>query len=193
MESTDSQILRDIPEAFETERLLVRVPRPGDGSVLNAAVRESWQDLQTWMPWANGEVPSVAQSETYSRQAYLKYLGREDLPLFIFRKADNVFVGASGMHRINWRVPRVEIGYWVRTSMRGQGYITETVRGIVEFAQAELGVKRVEIRCDRRNERSIAVARRAGFELDAELVNHDRDHVTGALRTTLIFSLTFPD
>ena len=34
-------ILLDFPESFETERLLIRCPLPGDGHELHAAVRES--------------------------------------------------------------------------------------------------------------------------------------------------------
>ena len=44
-------ILKDFPERFETERLLIRSPMPGDGSELYAAVRESMDELLPWMPW----------------------------------------------------------------------------------------------------------------------------------------------
>ncbi len=36
---------RGFPDAFETERLLIRSPMPGDGPELYAAVRESMEDL----------------------------------------------------------------------------------------------------------------------------------------------------
>jgi Acetyltransferase (GNAT) domain len=38
-------ILMDFPESFETERLLIRSPLPGDGPELHAAVRESIEEL----------------------------------------------------------------------------------------------------------------------------------------------------
>jgi RimJ/RimL family protein N-acetyltransferase len=83
-------------------------------------------------------------------------------------------------------VRRFEIGYWVRRRFAGQGYITEAVRGITRFAFETLAARRVEIHCDARNERSQAVARRAGYELEATL----RKHMLapdGELRDTLIF------
>jgi len=61
-------ILLDIPESFETERLLIRVPRPGDGLAFNAAILESFDDLQPWMPWAK-ERPSIEKTEENSRKA----------------------------------------------------------------------------------------------------------------------------
>ena len=42
-------ILMDFPESFETERLLIRSPLPGDGRELYAAVRESIEELTPWM------------------------------------------------------------------------------------------------------------------------------------------------
>ena len=34
-------LLLDIPEAFETNRLLIRCPQSGDGQVINRAIVES--------------------------------------------------------------------------------------------------------------------------------------------------------
>lgn len=186
-------ILRDFPDEFETERLLVRTPRAGDGPKLRAAVKDSWRELKQWMPWASGDLPDEVYYEARVREAEAKFLLREDLMLLLFEKGSNTIVGSSGLHRINWSVPRFEIGYWVRTPYGGQAYITEAVRGIAAFAFDTLGARRVEIRCDSRNERSAAVARRAGFELEATLRNEDRHHVTGSLRDTLIFARTAPD
>lgn len=181
-------VLRDFPEEIETERLLIRAPRRGDGAEVRSAVAESLDELRQWMPWASGDLPDEAQYEVRVREGRAKFLLREDLWLLLFLKGTNVLVGCSGLHRINWDVPRFEIGYWVRTSYAGQGYITEAVKGITHFAFKSLGARRVEIRCDALNERSAAVARRAGFELEATLYNEDRHHLTGDLRNTLIFA-----
>jgi RimJ/RimL family protein N-acetyltransferase len=97
-------------------------------------------------------------------------------------------VGGSGLHRIDWSVPRFEIGYWVRTPFAGQGYISEAVRGITTFAFDTLGARRVEIHCDDRNTRSATVASRTGFALEGVLRNQRRNHLSGELRNTMIFA-----
>jgi RimJ/RimL family protein N-acetyltransferase len=174
------------PDHFETDRLLIRAPQPNDGRAVNDAVRESIDELRPWMPWAQ-VVPSVGETETYVREAALRFRNHEDLPLLLFRTSDGLFVGGSGMHRIDWDVPRFEIGYWVRTSLSGQGYITEAVLGITAFAFEQLEAIRLEIRCDARNQRSAAVAERAGFTLEARLRKESRA-LDGSLRDTLIFA-----
>jgi RimJ/RimL family protein N-acetyltransferase len=180
-------LMRDFPDRFETERLTIRAPRPGDGPELNAALRDSWLELQPWMAFAAGEPPTVEESEANVREAHVRFLMRKDLRLSLFLKGTETLVGSSGLHRINWKVPKFEIGYWVRTPYGGRGYITEAVQGIAAFALAELGAVRLEIRCDKLNERSAAVARRAGFSLEATLRHDDRNPVTGKLRDTLLF------
>ena len=72
------------------------------------------------MPWAR-EVPSVEDSEAYSRQAQAALLTRTDLTLRKLRHSDGLMVGLIGLHPRNWDVPSFEIGYWCRTSLCGQG------------------------------------------------------------------------
>lgn len=176
----------NFPDHFETERLLIRAPLPNDGRAVNAAISESLAELRPWMGWAQ-TAQSVAETETWVREAALRFRTHEDLPLLLFRKSDDLFVGGSGLHNIDWEVPRFEIGYWVRTSLSRQGYITEAVNGIVAFAFDTLNAIRLEIRCDARNGRSAAVAERVGFTREARLRCHSRAP-DGKLRDTLVFA-----
>jgi len=178
-------ILFDFPDSFETARLTIRSPVPGDGAEVQAAVAETIDDLRPWMSWAD-HVPTVDEEEELVRRARARFLTREDLWLLLFLKGTHTLVGGSGLHRIDWSVPSFEIGYWVRRRFAGHGYITEAVRGITRFSFETLGARRVEIRCDTRNERSRRVAERAGFELEAALRNHAMTP-TGELRDTLIY------
>lgn len=182
-----NDILRDIPDSFDSERLTLRSPRPGDGATVNAAVLDSLHELRPWMVWAQ-QTPAVEDNERYAREAHIRFLKREDLSLLLFLKGTNTMVGSSGLHGINWAVPKFEIGYWVRTPYASQGYITEAVAAITAFAFTTLAAHRVEIRCDAKNERSAAVARRSGFTLEGTLCCEDRCSMTNELRDTLVFA-----
>ena len=179
-------ILRDFPEAFETERLQIRSPMPGDGRELHAAVRESMAELLPWVPWPK-EHGTVKDSESSARLARVRFLERSELRMHLYLKGSGTLVGSSGLQGIDWEVPKFEIGYWCRTRFSGQGYTTEAVRGIAAFAFDTLGAKRVEIRCDPLNRPSARVAERAGFRLEGELRN-DALGTDGTLRNTLVFS-----
>jgi ribosomal-protein-serine acetyltransferase len=182
--SGSDPVLRDFPDRFESERLVIRAPRPGDGAAAYEAIVESLQELRAWMPWAHDQ-QSAELSEAYARRAHAEFLARRDLALFLFLR-DGTFVGGSGLHRIDWSVPRFEIGYWVRTTLTGRGFATEATRRIADFAFDELGAERVEIWCDAANERSAAVARRAGFAEELRMARSRRD-IAGRLADSLCF------
>lgn len=175
-----------VPEQLESERLVIRAPRPGDGAELNAAIRESFEDLSRWMPWAD-HVPDVAETEANVRLAHERYRANTDFRLHLFLKGTGTLIGSSGLHKIDWSVPKFEIGYWVRSSYSREGYITEAVNAIAEFAFRELGAHRVGICMDSLNTRSRMVAERAGFEYEGTLRNDDRQ-ADGQLRDTLVYS-----
>jgi RimJ/RimL family protein N-acetyltransferase len=179
-------LLIDIPEEIETERLIVRIARPGEGAAVNEAIHESFAELQPWMPWAQ-TCPTPDETEAHGRRAHARFHAREDLTYRGWLKDTRRFVVATGLHRFDWSVPRFEIGYWVRTSLAGQGFACEAVGAMSRLAFDTLGAKRIEIRCDARNERSWRVAERCGFELEGTL-RCDSRGVDGSIRDTRVYS-----
>jgi RimJ/RimL family protein N-acetyltransferase len=164
-------ILLEFPEEFETERLFIRKPLPGDGRAVYEAVQASLNELKRWMPWAH-KTQTVVDMEANMRDAHAKFLTREDLRLHLYKKDTGEFIGSSGLHRIKWEIPRFEIGYWIETPHQDKWYMTEATEAITNFAFKELNAKRVEIRCDYNNIRSKAIPERLGFTLDGILKNY---------------------
>jgi len=177
----------DFPEEFTTERLLIRIPRPGDGQAVYQAIRSSMKDLRPWMPFVRKE-QTEEEVELNIRQAHINFLKRDDLRLLVFLKETGELVASSGLHRINWSVPKFEIGYWIDSRFSGQGFMSEAVEGITEFAFQELKARRVEIRCDAKNVKSRAIPERLGFTLEATLINDDVSVDGKELRDTCIYS-----
>ncbi|MFW7379719.1 MAG: GNAT family N-acetyltransferase [Oligoflexus sp.] len=178
--------LIDMPMPILTKRLRIEPAKPGDGPAYNKAVCDNFAHLSAWMIWAK-EKPSLESSEALARSSYAKCILREELMLALWDRKTGQLVGSSGMHNIDWQVPRFEIGYWLTQRAQGKGLMSEAVNAITRYAFAELGAKRVEIRCDIENHRSAAVARRLGFQLEGVLRNHERNS-HGKLRDTVVFS-----
>lgn len=99
------------PEQIETERLVIRVKRPGDGLVFNTAICESLGRLSPWLAWVTPP-PTPEQSEASCRRAYTRFLLNEDLSVFLLDKESGSLVGGSGLHEPNWELRCFEIGYW---------------------------------------------------------------------------------
>ena len=181
-------LLVDVPEELQTARLLLRPPRAGDGPMVNEAVVESIESLRPWMPWAD-PTPTVEKSEIWCRDGRAAFLARVRLPWIMLDRQSGAFVGSTGMPRLDWKVPRFEIGYWVRRRCEGRGFVTEAVAEMTRFAFGTLGAKRVEIRAADDNVRSWRVPERLGFRLEGVLRNEERAP-EGTLRDTRVYAVT---
>jgi RimJ/RimL family protein N-acetyltransferase len=182
-------ILREFPEEFTTDRLLIRKPLPGDGKAVYEAIQASLNELKPWMPWAHMN-QTEQDVEANIRDSFAKFITREDLRLHLLDKVTGEFIGSSGLHRINWDIPKFEIGYWIDTRHSGKGYITEAAEAITSFAFTELHAKRVEIRCDSTNTRSRAIPEKLGFTLEGILKNDSLTVGTKKPRDTCVFAKT---
>ncbi|MEO7336946.1 MAG: GNAT family protein [Caldimonas sp.] len=183
-------VMIDVPERIESDRLVLRCPRAGDGAALNAAVCASLDVLRPWVTWSKHE-PSIDDSEAYCRRQHGRYLLREDLTLLLYEKGsegpEGPVLGAAGLHRIDWTLRTFEIGYWRRTGLDDLGIVTEAVRAISRMAFDDLQARRVEIRMDDTNERSWKVAERAGFTLEGVL-RLDSNNPAGEARSTRVYA-----
>ena len=120
------------------------------------------------------------------------FLCREDITLRLIHKATGKILGSSGLHPRDWAIPKFEIGYWGRKQFQGQGYITEAVKGILRLGFETVGARRIEIRCDSINRRSIGVAERVGMKKEGELRNNSLG-TDGTPRNLVVFALTEGD
>jgi ribosomal-protein-serine acetyltransferase len=105
-------MMMDFPTEIYTDRLLIRIPLPGDGKKVYEAVEASINELIPWLPFAQKEQSEI-KTEIGIRNAHAKFLTREDLRLLIFLKDNKQFIGSSGLHNPNWDIPKFEIGYWI--------------------------------------------------------------------------------
>jgi ribosomal-protein-alanine N-acetyltransferase len=182
-------IFLEMPVPIRTPRLLIRHTKPGDGPEINRAIRDSFNDLTKWMPWAE-KMPTPEDSEMFARQSYAKWHLREDFTLPIFDCSGKTQFGGTGLHRMNWSIPCFEIGYWVRSTETGKGYITEAVNAVTRYAFQILHAKRIEIRCDADNIKSAKIPERLGYQLEGRLQKSDLKCHNQGVRDTLVFSRT---
>jgi len=108
------------------------------------------------------------------------------LNLLMVTSDTHEIIGATGYPRLDWNVPRFEIGYWCRSDRTGRGYVSEATWALARHAFESLAANRVELRMDEKNRRSWAVAERLGFRHEATLRNEVRAR-DGSLRDTRIY------
>jgi RimJ/RimL family protein N-acetyltransferase len=179
--------LMPIFDELRGQRVVVRPYRETDAPDLQAAVEESREHVRPWLPFAD-EHQTVDESRDWIIRCMARWMLREDFIVGLWDAATGGYLGGSGLHPRDWQVPSFEIGYWLRASAQGHGYMREAVQLLTDHAFDHLSAQRVMIRCDARNARSAAVAERLGFHREAYL-RHDSIANDGTVRDTLIFSL----
>ena len=178
-----------IPLELQTQRLLLRCPRAGDGALVHASVVESLDKLREFpasLPWAM-EAPSVEQSEAYCQDARARFLARTSFPFLAFLKEEATHVANLALHDVNWSVPKCEIGYWVRSSVAGRGLMTEAVAALATFGFHTLRMRRIQALPEAGNIRSCRVCERVGFVLEGTLRNY-RIAPDGSLLHTRVYA-----
>lgn len=175
-------------EELRGERLLLRPYRVEDAEALRAAIAESRDHLRPWLPFADAH-QTIEETRDWILQGIARGILREVIDVGVWEvSGGGRFLGGLGIRPYNWEVGSCAIGYWLRASAEGHGYMAEAVRLATDYAFARLGANRVEIHCDARNARSAGVAQRLGFVREACLRNEMRAS-DGALRDTLVFAL----
>jgi len=174
-------------EELRGERVVVRPYRESDAQALFEAIAESRDHLRPWLPFAD-EHQTVDESRHWIIQLVANWILRDDLMLSIWEQATGRYLGGTGLHPHDWEIGYFEIGYWIRVSAEGHGYISESVRLLTDYAFDNLKANRLEIRCDELNVRSASIPKRLGYVLEGRSRN-DVATTDGRLRTTLVFSL----
>lgn len=171
------------------ERIIVRPHRLDDDQPMWEAIEESRDELRPWLPFAD---QSREQCRDYLSRAVARWHTRELMGMAIDDRETRRLLGNIGLMVRDWNMGSFEIGYWLRTSAAGHGYMSEAVRLVTDFAFDHLNANRVMIRCDAENARSAAVPTGLGFMLEGRL-RQEFAAPDGHIADTLIFSMIRDD
>ncbi len=119
--------------------------------------------LRRWLPWVD-KTHSVDDVEAFIKMALEQFAENQGFAAGIFRGPE--CLGTIGFHRIDWANKKVELGYWLEEASQGKGIITNACRAAIDHAFDEWRMIRVEIHCATSNEKSCAIPKRLGFQLE---------------------------
>jgi RimJ/RimL family protein N-acetyltransferase len=145
--------------ALETERLILRRIELSDAPLVYEYMKDREIAFNTKLipyPYTDG-----AAEEWINRTHEAGEQG-DDFSFAVTRKTDSLFMGACGIHRIPEH-QRAEIGYWLGKPHRGQGYMSEATRQVIQFGFEELSLNRIYAGYFTRNPASRRVMEKAGM------------------------------
>lgn len=129
-------------------------------------VDDNREHLAPWFPWVES-TREVSDTREFIDDARELWNDSEAIMTSIWFCGE--MAGTLGLEGLNWDVDCGEIGYWLGKSFEGNGIVTRSCRSIIGYAFEVMELNRIVIRSMPSNERSIAVAKRLGFEYEGTL------------------------
>jgi len=172
------------------DRVVLRPFHFSDVPDLAQAVNESLAELKPWMSWAHDGYGQKDASEFIA----LTRARWEQGALYGFAITDvkdGTFLGGCSLSHIHAVYHFCNLGYWVRTSRRGQGIAGQAARLAARFALETLGLVRVEVVVAVENTASLQVAEKIGAHREGVLRN--RIIVRAQVLDAVMYSFTPQD
>ncbi len=164
------RLLMKIPTRLETERLVVRKYKKGDGQDLFALVE---RNNNCQFLWANVEevasLKTKTEAEIMVRKHEAEWVGRLRFVMGVWLKDENKCVGQIWIEPDKWDVPSFEIGWFVDGGYEGMGIAAESARRCLEFLFDNLKAYRVSAIMRDTSPRSWKLAERLGFRREGHL------------------------
>lgn len=143
-----------------TARLALRQLSPDDVPALHAI----FSDPQVMRFWSSEPLRDLAAARTLYEEIDALRASDALYQWGIECRDDRQLIGTTTLSRLDAQNRRAEIGFALRSDRWGRGYATEAVERLVDYAFGELGMHRLEADVDPRNEASLALLAKLGFE-----------------------------
>ena len=157
-----------VAEELRGRRVVLRRHRAADAADLFAALEASRERLAPWLRFPD-PLQTVEATRDWLIRHEAAWLLRDVLSYAIRHGATQEYLGSVELHHIAWAWGTFSLGYWLRDGAEGQGYVSEAVRLVTDYAFTGLTATKVALHCDARNARSVAVAERLGFVREGRL------------------------
>jgi RimJ/RimL family protein N-acetyltransferase len=144
------------------------------------------ETLLPWMAWAHPAYNEVDAAE-WVRRASRAFSDGQEFQFVMREVATGALLGSVGLNGIDRLNQWANLGYWIRTSQQGRGFVTRATRLVSDFGLTELNLGRIEILAAVDNHRSQAVATRAGALREGVL--RRRLRVGEVVQDAVVFSI----
>jgi [ribosomal protein S5]-alanine N-acetyltransferase len=157
--------IKEQPSRIYGDGVFLREPVIDDFQQWRAERSASAEFLKPWEPeWQSDELTTIAFRQRIRHYRDLR-TADTGYPYFIFATKDETLLGAATLHHVRRGVAQsATLGYWVGEIHARQSVMTRVLTTFLPYAHSELRLHRVEAACLPRNEASIRLLEKSGFE-----------------------------
>jgi len=148
-------------------RLMLRLPDIEDWKMWHSLRELSRGYLEPWEPKWPTHALTYGTYSSLLRRYWRDWRSGRAYAFSIFKNDEDhpVLIGGVTLGEIHYAAAQKgTVGYWIGKPYAGQGYMTEALGLVCDFAFQELKLQRIEAGCLPGNDASKTVLRRCGFE-----------------------------
>lgn len=157
---------------IETERLLIREHILEDLNGLHRLISD--EKAMYYLPEIKTATLEESKQNLYEAIKEANLENRSKYFFAIVNKEANAYIGEIGftitIDTCNGKV--VNLGYFILPDYWGNGYVTEAVKSVINYAFSRGDIIKIETGCVKENFCSENVMRKAGMIKEAELLKH---------------------
>ncbi len=153
--------------ALMTDRLVLRKFDLEDAEYMykNWASEEEVVKFLTWPAHKTVNVSRNILSEwvkSYEENSYYQWA-------IVLKEYDNQPIGTISVVKYDNNTKSVEVGYCIGTKFWGKGIVSEAFEVVIKFLIEEVGVNRIEAKCDTKNHSSAKVMIKNGLKYEGTM------------------------
>lgn len=146
-------------------RIYLRPARQSDWRAWASLRSESRDFLVPWEPSWSGDALSRAAFRRRLRSHEAEWQRGTGYSFLMFRAEDDALIGGVTLSNVRRGVAQSgSLGYWVGEPFARQGYMTEGLRAVLDFAFDRLALHRIEAACLPANRASQGLLLKTGFK-----------------------------
>ncbi len=149
---------------FETPCLKYRITNPSDFEAPHKCLNtQEMADSISFITYPYSE----EEAKKWVLRADQSFRSSKEWLFSVLLKDIGVYIGSINLHRTN--ESDAEMGYWLSTDYRGQGFASEMATGAVNFGFNNLGFKKIFATTSLQNIASQKILEKSGFTKTAQI------------------------
>ena len=161
-------------DLVESERLILKRYEKEDAEILFNSIKQNLEHLSEVMVQPVKELSSVNDTEQLIDMINKFWDDKERFVIPIWLKESKLLVGESYIGSFNSEETEGEIGYFLFEEFQGKGFAYEATKALIQKSFENLSLKRIWLKCDSDNYRSIKLALKCGFIEQKDNLNQTR-------------------
>jgi len=154
------------------------------------AIIEKYPDIWTYLI---AKMDCMEDMERLVEESIEKYKKRIDLPFTVIDQTTNEIVGTTRLYNVSIDCKTAELGHtWYSPIVQRTSVNTECKYMMLRYAFEELGMLRVQIKTDARNEKSQRAIERLGAVKEG-VTRNERQLPNGYVRDAVVYSIISAD